>query len=172
MQYAGYIPSPPPRSLGVTSYGSFQSWNFTVAAGTHTVTLISVSQSTGAAILIDNVAINPVQDTILDGGFEQPALPANSFQYDQTGSAWQFSATAGISRNGSNFQTNWTETQNAPAGTQVAFIQEYGSMSQSVYLDAGTYQLSFLAAQRAITSRTIRRSRSWSIASQPESSLL
>ena len=38
---------------------------------------------------------------------------------------------------------------NAPQGHQVGFIMNKGSMSYSVYLDADTYNLSFLAAQRA-----------------------
>ena len=53
--------------------------------------------------------------------------------------AWR--ATAALRRNS-------TAAQNAPAGTQVGYLQDTGSMSQTVYLDAGTYQLSFLAAQR------------------------
>ena len=55
---------------------------------------------------------------------------------------WQFTGTAGVASNG-----NSTEAQDAPAGTQVGFLQGDGSMSQTVYLDAGTYQLSMLAAQ-------------------------
>ena len=106
--------------------------------------------SADSTAFIDEVAITPVVDTLLDGGFERPALTANTFQTDPSGSAWQFSATAGIARNGSDFVTNWTEAQNAPAGAQVGYLQDTGSMSQTVYLDAGTYQLSFLAAQRAI----------------------
>ena len=61
------------------------------------------------------------------------------------GSPWQFSGKAGVSSNGSAFTGG---NPNAPDGTQVAFIKNTGSMSQSVYLDAGTYSLSFLAAQR------------------------
>ena len=38
---------------------------------------------------------------------------------------------------------------NAPKRHQVGFIMNNGSMSYSVYLDADTYNLSFLAAQRA-----------------------
>ena len=55
-------------------------------------------------------------------------------------------AAAGVSSNGSAFTSG---NPNAPDGSQVAFLQGTGSMSQSVYLDAGTYSLSFLAAQRA-----------------------
>src|SRR5262249_3497000 len=40
---------------------------------------------------------------------------------------------------------------NAPEGTQVAFLQTTGSFSQAVTLAAGTYQLTFQAAQRAIS---------------------
>ena len=45
-----------------------------------------------------------------------------------------------MARNGSDFVTNWMEAQNAPEGAQVAYLQDYGSMSQTLYLDAGTYQ--------------------------------
>ena len=40
-------------------------------------------------------------------------------------------------------------TQTAPKGTQVGYVQDTGNISQTVYLDAGTYQVSFQAAQRA-----------------------
>ena len=36
----------------------------------------------------------------------------------------------------------------APDGDQVAFIKDTGSMSQSVYLAVGVYNLSFMAAER------------------------
>ena len=72
--------------------------------------------SADSTAFIDNVAIAPVVDTILDGGFEQPPLVANAFATDPSGSAWQFTGTAGVAHNGSDFTTNWTEAQNAPAG--------------------------------------------------------
>ncbi len=136
----------------VTNYAPYQTWNFTVATtGTHSVELLGLSPtSADSTAFIDEVAITPVVDTLLDGGFEGPALNPNAFQTAACGSAWQFSATAGIARNGSDFVTNWTEAQNAPVGVQVGYLQDYGSAVQSAFLDAGTYQLSFLAAQRAI----------------------
>ena len=51
-----------------------------------------------------------------------------------------------MSTNGSAFTTG---NANAPNGAQVAFIKNNGSISQSVYFDAGTYNISFLATQRA-----------------------
>ena len=96
------------------------------------------------------MTITPAVDMVIDGSFETPSLDPNTFQQAPQDSAWQFSQSAGVARNGSAFVTNWIEAQNAPAGAQVAYLQDAGSMSQTVYLDAGTYQLSFLAAQRAI----------------------
>ena len=59
-----------------------------------------------------------------------------------------------MSSNGSAFTAS---NPNAPDGSQVAFVQGTGSMSQSVYLDAGTYSLSFLAAQRGRARRITRQ---------------
>ncbi len=74
-------------------------------------------------------------------------MGAGQFQYDPAGSAWTFSDSAGISANGSGF--TWANPP-APEGSQVAFLQVTGSFSQSVAgWAAGTYTLSFEAAQRA-----------------------
>jgi hypothetical protein len=81
-----------------------------------------------------------------DAGFEAPVVGAGAFQYDPTGAGWTFSGMAGIAGNGSGFTTG---NPNAPEGSQVAFVQETGGLSQSVTLAAGTYTLSFQAAQRA-----------------------
>ena len=56
-------------------------------------------------------------------------------------------------RGGQQWQRFTSSNPNAPDGTQVAFVQGNGSMSQSLYLDAGTYSLSFLAAQRGGSSQ-------------------
>ena len=85
---------------------------------------------------------------IADAGFE--AVPVGtgsytSFEYDPTGSAWNFSGSAGVAGNGSGFTSG---NPNAPEGTQVGFLQGTGSFSQTVTLPAGTYSLSFQAAQR------------------------
>ena len=126
-----------------TTYAEYQTANFTVAAGTHNVEFLGLSPQSGdSTAFIDEVSIAPVVDTILDGGFEQPAMAANTLVTDPAAMPWQFSGTAGVASNGTS-----TEAQNAPSGTQVGFLQNTGSMSQTVYLDAGTYQLSFLAAQ-------------------------
>ena len=90
--------------------------------------------------------IKTVQEQGLsDGSFESCYLPSAGFQYYPSGTPWQFTAEAGISGNGSGF-TSLNPT--APDGSQVAFLQVNSSIMQSVYLDAGTYTISLLAAQR------------------------
>jgi Ca2+-binding RTX toxin-like protein len=90
-------------------------------------------------------------DTVLGtldaDGFEAPAVGAGSFRYDPTGTPWTFAGSAGIAGNGSGFTAG---NPNAPEGAQVAFLQGTGSFSQAVTnLAAGTYRLTFQAAQRA-----------------------
>jgi hypothetical protein len=85
-----------------------------------------------------------------DQGFERPfAGPAGafgSFVYDPTGSAWTFAGPSGVSANGSGFTAGNPPT---PQGSQVAFLQETGSFSQSVAgWAAGSYVITFDAAQR------------------------
>jgi hypothetical protein len=92
----------------------------------------------------------PALPQIGDASFETVQVGSGSygsFQYDPTGSSWTFSGTAGVSGNGSGFTAG---NPDAPDGTQVGFLQEYGSFSQQVAgWNAGTYTISFDAAQRA-----------------------
>ncbi len=132
-------------------YTPYQSNNFSVTAGLHTVQFLGLSPSTANSIaFIGQVAVTPIVDFLLDGGLENPVLAANSFAGTPGGSPWLFSGAAGVSRNGSAFQTNWTEAQNAPQGLQAAYLEYNGSLTQTVYLDAGNFQISMAAAQRAI----------------------
>ena len=90
-------------------------------------------------------------DTVGDAGFEQPNVgPAGtcgSFKYNPAGTPWTFVGNSGIAANGSGFTSS---NPDAPEGGQVAFLQETGSFSQTVNgWAAGTYQISFQAAQRA-----------------------
>jgi len=80
-----------------------------------------------------------------DSSFAVPALAAGTFQYDPIGSPWTFSQYSGISSNGSAFTSG---TANAPDGTQVGLLQMTSTIGQVVIMPAGTYVLTFLAAQR------------------------
>ncbi|MFM7315524.1 MAG: beta strand repeat-containing protein, partial [bacterium] len=72
-----------------------------------------------------NTSTNLVQNS----GFESPGLGSGSsaYQYNPTGASWTFTGTSGISGNGSGFTSG---NPSAPAGGQVAFLQETGVMSQ------------------------------------------
>jgi subtilase family serine protease len=89
---------------------------------------------------------NSSTSSIGDPGFEQVVVGAGQFRYDPAGSPWAFSAGSGLSGNGSGFTAG---NPPAPQGSQVAFLQGTGSLSQSVAgWAAGNYVLTFQAAQR------------------------
>src|SRR5439155_7290456 len=62
-----------------------------------------------------------------------------------SGTPWAFVGGAGVAGNGSGFTSG---NPPAPEGTQVAFLQQGGTFAQTVSLAAGTYAVSFQAAQR------------------------
>jgi hypothetical protein len=128
------------------TYQPFTTSAFTVTAGLHTITFVGVNL--GIA-LIDAVNVQPLG--VLDGGFETPGVGSGAYQYSPTGSPWVFyapspeSGGAGVSGNNSAFTNG---NPHAPEGSQVAFLQRKGVISQAVNFTAGTYALSFQAAQR------------------------
>jgi hypothetical protein len=84
-----------------------------------------------------------------NSGLETPVLTAGTFQADPSGAQWVFSGTAGIASNGSSL----TGSNPAPQGSQVGYVQDGGSFSQSVAMAASSplhnYNISFQAAQGA-----------------------
>jgi cysteine-rich repeat protein len=80
-----------------------------------------------------------------NASFEAPALGAGNAQYTPSGASWTFTGGAGIQANGSSWGA-----ATAPNGTQTAFLQINGSISQSVTLAAGTYALTFQWARRSL----------------------
>jgi hypothetical protein len=96
---------------------------------------------------VDDVQLSQASATgLTDGGFESAAVGGGTFQYAPSGTAWSYDSSAGVSGNGSGFTSG---NPGAPEGSQVAFLQGDGSFSQSVAgLAAGSYQLTFAAAQR------------------------
>src|SRR5262249_28584268 len=134
-----------------TNYGVYGTNTFTVTAGTHTVTFIGLNPSGGDnTALIDEVSIQqPATNKFNDPGFESPNVGSGSrsdFVRNPSGAPWLNSSTSGVAGNGSAFTGH---NPNAPQGTQVAFLQDYGIISQVVNFTAGTYAISFYAAQRA-----------------------
>lgn len=98
----------------------------------------------------DAPLITPSVVTIINPGFEAPTILGsgyNAFAYNPVTSGWVFQGQAGISGNQSGFTSG---NPIAPEGNQVGFIQQSGSISQALFLTAGTYQLSAWAAQRTV----------------------
>jgi hypothetical protein len=112
-----------------------------LASGHYTVTVIANGIASATTDLY-------LANTFNQGGFETPNVGTGTygaFQYNPSGSAWTFDNNSGVAGNGSGFTSG---NPNAPEGTQVAFLQGTGTFSQSVVFTAGTYSISFKAAQR------------------------
>jgi hypothetical protein len=137
-------------SISLTGTGNLRTAacsTLSLLAGTHSITAAyagdaSNTASTSAALSqVVNSASLPT--SLVNAGFEVPSL-GSGYQYGPTGSGvgWSFNG-AGIQGNGSA----WGATS-APEGTQTAFIQSTSTISQALNLNAGSYTLSFKAAQR------------------------
>ena len=88
----------------------------------------------------------PTSSTVADPGFEASNTASGTFVARPTGTPWTFSGTSGVSGNASPFTAG---NPSAPQGTQVAYLQNQGAVSQILsYLNAGTYTVSFDIAQR------------------------
>jgi hypothetical protein len=130
---------------GGTSYAAFGTNPFTVGVGSHTIAFVGLNPNGGDnTAFIDAVQVNAVT-AIANAGFEAPAVGNGAFAYNPTDTAWTFTGGAGVSGNGSGFTAG---NPDAPDGTQVAFLQGSGSLTQTLNLAAGTYTISFQAAQR------------------------
>jgi hypothetical protein len=136
-----------------TSYATLTTGPFTVGAGTHTLTIAGLNPNGGDnTAFIDQVVVNvatpPSAPTVQDPDFESPGVGVGTyaFQYRPAGSPWTFTGQAGLAGNGSLFTAG---NPAAPEGTQVAFIQGTGKVSQTFNLAPGSYKVSFSAAQRA-----------------------
>jgi hypothetical protein len=143
-----------------TSYALYTTKSFTVTAGNHTVAFVSVSNSGGSTALLDAVSIqsgnpspppapppSPPPGSVTqpnDPGFELPNV-GNGYQMDPTGSPWTFTGSAGVAGNNGPVTSG---NPNAPQGTQVAWLQNGGTISQAVNFGAGSFTVSFEAAQR------------------------
>jgi hypothetical protein len=132
-----------------TNYLTYTTPTFNVTAGNHTISLVGIDPS-GAnyGVLLDRVGIN-MANQFSDPGFASPNVGTGAFRdfaYNPSGAPWTYSSSSGVAGNGSGFTGH---NPNAPQGTQVAFLQKNGTISQVVNLNAGTYAISFYAAQRA-----------------------
>jgi hypothetical protein len=139
-----------------TNYAPYTA-GFTVAGGAHTLTFVGVDPNGGEnTAFLDQVELTagisqppppPLPPGVNDPGFETPSVGVGSsaFQYQPVGSPWAFGVGAGVAGNGSAVTFG---NPNAPQGTQVAFLQGTGRVSQAVSMSAGSHTVGFLADQR------------------------
>jgi PKD repeat protein len=129
-----------------TSYMTYQTPPFTISAGgDHTLMLHGVGGGVDFTAFIDAVQLAPtLQSSLANAGFELPNL-GGGYLYSPSAPAWQF-VNAGITGNANPFTIG---NPPAPEGAQVAFLQGYGSSAtQTASIAAGTYTMTFQAAQR------------------------
>ncbi|MES2659619.1 MAG: Ig-like domain-containing protein [Verrucomicrobiota bacterium] len=119
------------------------------------------SHTTFARVLFNNgsfaesTSINlTVLNANLNLGFETPGLGGGQIQYNPSGGSWEFSSYpngSGIVSNGSGFNN-----PTAPQGTQVAFVQSHGSVSQALsgFVPGTSYTINYSASQRPGYSQT------------------
>ncbi len=130
--------------------------NYTAGSVSYsTVNTVTLAPSTGAILLNPTNSSPPPPPGVTqpgDAGFESPSVGTGSFGdyvYNPAGTPWTFSGSAGngsgVAGNGSGFTAS---NPGAAEGGQVAFLQGTGAISQSVNFSAGTYDLTFYAAQR------------------------
>ncbi len=85
---------------------------------------------------------------LFDPGFEDPiqGTGTTAYQYAPTGSAWSFGGPAGVAGNGSALTSG---NPDAPQGSQVAFLQNTGTIRQVMdFPAAGAYTIGLSAAQQ------------------------
>ena len=130
-----------------TAYIGFETAPFTVAAGSHTITFKGLDTLGGDnTAFLDAVKVVAVAAALGDPGFEAAPAGAGGYRYNPAGSAWTFGGQAGVTGNGSGFTSG---NPGAPEGSQAAFLQGTGTISQTVSgWAAGTYVIDFAAAQR------------------------
>jgi hypothetical protein len=138
-----------------TDYATYTTAPFTVPAGSHTITFRGLDSVGGDnTAFIDGVQVAvatlPAVPQVADDGFEATSPGAGGYQYGIAGTPWTFSSGvndgSGITANDTAFTSG---NPDAPEGSQVAFLQATSTISQSMpNWSAGTYQLSFDAAQR------------------------
>jgi RHS repeat-associated protein/uncharacterized delta-60 repeat protein len=96
--------------------------------------------------------VAPAVNTLIsNGSFEDPSLDDGTSCQAPANSTWSYTgsvnlAGAGVTHNAPDFFAN--SGQGSPDGSQHAYVQSYGMISQTGFLPAGHYRITFKAAQR------------------------
>ncbi|WP_337177026.1 fibro-slime domain-containing protein [Paludisphaera sp.] len=140
-----------------TEYQTFKA-DFAVAAGTRTIAFVGTAGDDSSAF-IDAVAIKAAVPAVGDAGFERVPMAAGEHRANPSGSPWTFHNISGLSARGSAYTGIGPA---APQGGQVAYLMGRGTIVQSVAgWQAGSYAITFKAAQRAHPSPNRQAIRVW-----------
>jgi hypothetical protein len=144
------------KPTGAT-YLTYTSPTFTVTAGSHTIAFLGLDTVGGDnSAFLDNISVTappppvppPVNGipVVSDSGFEAETVGSGNYVYNPVSPSWTFIGSSGITGNNSGFTSG---NPSAPQGSQVAFLQDQGEISQVVNnWAAGSYTISFSAAER------------------------
>jgi hypothetical protein len=140
------IQSNAPGSPNYTDYTA----SFVATAATHALAFVGTDLAGGDnTVFLDNVRVTQVPPVIANYSFEVPSIGGGNYQYNPTGASWTFT---GASPNGSGLVANGSgfSNPNAPLGGQSAFVQEHGTISQTItgFKPGTNYVLTYAAAQR------------------------
>ncbi|HEY9509543.1 MAG TPA: DUF642 domain-containing protein, partial [Verrucomicrobiae bacterium] len=98
----------------------------------------------------DSSEANALAQSVAGYGFETPSIGSGNHQYNPSGGFWTFNGASG---NGSGIVANGSafSNPNAPEGTQAAFVQSYGTVSQTLsgFTPGTSYTITYSAAQRS-----------------------
>jgi hypothetical protein len=127
--------------------GSNQYFDTGLVGGTTYYYQVSAVNANGESTGSAEVSAVPQAATVF--GFETPSLGLGNYLYNPSGGSWTFN---GASPNGSGIIANGSAfgNPNAPEGVQAAFVQEFGSISQSLsgFVPGTNYTITFSAAER------------------------
>ena len=129
--------------------GAFSGTSFSDLSVSNGLTYYYVVSAVNAgAESVNSTEVYATPSGLPNFSFETPKV--NGYAYDLAGASWVF---AGASPNGSGILANGSAfaNPNAPDGSQAAFVQAYGSFSQSLsgFVPGRVYTVTYFAAQRS-----------------------
>jgi Protein of unknown function (DUF642)/Bacterial Ig domain len=99
----------------------------------------------------NSTEVSAVAQAVAGFGFETPSIGSGNYSYNPSGGFWTFSAQSGNSGSGIVANGSGFSNPNAPEGTQAAFVQSYGTITQTLsgFAPGTNYTITYSAAQRS-----------------------
>lgn len=121
--------------------------SFALTTGRHTVQIAGDGACSDCTAFVDDFQLQAAptfSPTQVLGSFEEWQIGAGNYLYGAGAQPWVFGPGSGLVTSGTAFGS-----PAAPAGSQVAFVQNSGTMSQTWNDAGGARQITFQAANRA-----------------------